>query len=1231
MATLKDLFTYPSESPTNFTNETYFAAVFDAGYFVSGNKYQIKFVGTTDFTAIGASGNTVGLIFTATGAGSGTGTAYDIASGLLGKFQNLKDETYKAIPGSLSVSTRDQLMQGASRFINYFENVKDTANKLNVFDFYSHPILQGNLRTINAQNIASATSSAGETTLTFGSAHGFLANDQVLCTGFNGAMAQLNGQVMFVVLVDATNLKLSFTSGGGDIYDPDTQTAEITLDMQHVNHYYTSAHSGAQSTIIDKTVTLDLANWAGTETITALDDGTGVLINDVDTNGTDLESQTLYAKSIGGTLYELFEDSALTNPKKSSEITTFNVDSIVGHAVVNVPQPVSGLGQTQFKSVSAGTIGSGFVQHDPRTYFNKGEPFIIQEIGTTDFTAVGASANTVGTTFISTTDSYSGTGKVSSARAHVLRQIPAGIATNRDNEPVSSMDSYFWNLKTTTTLSSKQQFLRAQIGDQAVNLNYEYINYGSTPNPSNSIAIQSPTAISTNTAADHFLRTKQIADKNYNLLFEAGGGWDIQNLFNKYTHLTKDSDGNVTMCLLSDYYDTYRTVVEGTVPYPYKMLPDVKFTMPKRLWHNVKFFDGASFSTTSSRTMAGLSVPAKGTIGNQGGKPVLDPMDVYCKVSGGYVWIAGNQAFDSSVNNATKIFGMPDDYKGQVVLWDPAATIENFRTDASEYNNLNIMSKTSSTYDVNQFTVQANDTTVGDGSKPALVTHITADTSQHPVTKPDGTEYYASITLAALNHWLGTSYVNGNTFTIALSPCPYTDITHGATGYLNPGVGHFFSDNASPSQTNALPAGLDSLYPYEVNETIGNNPTHQFTYQHSGLAEFTSYYAPGLTTVKTQPTLFSLANDVTLQSQDFGSVNVSFLFEGLSVATAGNLAPNGDKIYELDTVTIVNPGSQVYSYLNSSGATAYGLEIDANYYASGGTSARVYTSTGETKPTVALTADGSGYWSGATLDTSARGRFSTSATSGEPILLPIKALADAYTARTTTLVEQEETFDTEDKWISPAFNVDKEWPTNVYPQSAKITVNQPSTTNISQNGTKFVRSSGITRWQIEATYPPLTKAEFDKFHKVALAVQGQNIPFYFVIDRDNKKLFFNSGVTASTNQPVIIQEHNKSLFTIGGFDAHENSVFNEGEIIIFPSNSNGSLATIVNPANSNVFGETKIRLTHPNDTNFDLLGQKLYKDPFHVIVTLAEDNFEYTISTENYYYMTVKFDLDHWK
>jgi hypothetical protein len=56
-----------------------------AGSFVAGLSYTIASVGTTDFTAIGASTNTVGVTFKATGAGTGTGTAtlnakYDIGA-----------------------------------------------------------------------------------------------------------------------------------------------------------------------------------------------------------------------------------------------------------------------------------------------------------------------------------------------------------------------------------------------------------------------------------------------------------------------------------------------------------------------------------------------------------------------------------------------------------------------------------------------------------------------------------------------------------------------------------------------------------------------------------------------------------------------------------------------------------------------------------------------------------------------------------------------------------------------------------------------------------------------------------------------------------------------------------------------------------------------------------------------------------------------------------------------
>ncbi len=51
------------------------AATVTAGAFVVGRQYTILTVGTTSFTGIGASANTVGTVFIATGAGTGTGTA----------------------------------------------------------------------------------------------------------------------------------------------------------------------------------------------------------------------------------------------------------------------------------------------------------------------------------------------------------------------------------------------------------------------------------------------------------------------------------------------------------------------------------------------------------------------------------------------------------------------------------------------------------------------------------------------------------------------------------------------------------------------------------------------------------------------------------------------------------------------------------------------------------------------------------------------------------------------------------------------------------------------------------------------------------------------------------------------------------------------------------------------------------------------------------------------------
>jgi len=53
----------------NFTSAT-------AGAFVTGKSYKILVPGNTDYTLVGAANSTAGTIFTATGPGTGTGTAY---------------------------------------------------------------------------------------------------------------------------------------------------------------------------------------------------------------------------------------------------------------------------------------------------------------------------------------------------------------------------------------------------------------------------------------------------------------------------------------------------------------------------------------------------------------------------------------------------------------------------------------------------------------------------------------------------------------------------------------------------------------------------------------------------------------------------------------------------------------------------------------------------------------------------------------------------------------------------------------------------------------------------------------------------------------------------------------------------------------------------------------------------------------------------------------------------
>jgi len=83
-----------------------------AGLFTIGKYYKIKFIGTTNFTTIGALGNTIGLVFQATGVGAGTGTAYqarteqEVANTKIGNYYLRHIDTEQIVSGEYDIGDR---------------------------------------------------------------------------------------------------------------------------------------------------------------------------------------------------------------------------------------------------------------------------------------------------------------------------------------------------------------------------------------------------------------------------------------------------------------------------------------------------------------------------------------------------------------------------------------------------------------------------------------------------------------------------------------------------------------------------------------------------------------------------------------------------------------------------------------------------------------------------------------------------------------------------------------------------------------------------------------------------------------------------------------------------------------------------------------------------------------------------------------------------------------------
>ena len=277
-----------------------------------------------------------------------------------------------------------------------------------------------------------------------------------------------------------------------------------------------------------------------------------------------------------------------------------------------------------------------------------------------------------------------------------------------------------------------------------------------------------------------------------------------------------------------------------------------------------------------------------------------------------------------------------------------------------------------------------------------------------------------------------------------------------------------------------------------------------------------------------------------------------------------------------------------------------------------------------------ITQDASGYITGITADNPPTQRFASS----DVALLQIGTEADTYVPPSQTIAEQQDNFDTADEWASAGFDTRKVWPTNVTPATAEINYNSPTITNNSQSGIKYTRSVGHTKWTLDVTYPPMTSTDFKEFHAIAQAAQGQSIPFYFVLqNKDGASILWKTSYTnGTTTSPRVLSQADAgdSTLLLEGFPSFQNKAMTIGEVFIDGTNENGNLHTSINQADANAYGEAKVRMPYPLRGG-QSAGQFIYKNPYHAVVTLADDNFSYSIDQNGYYYVSVQFDLDGWK
>ena len=333
--------------------------------------------------------------------------------------------------------------------------------------------------------------------------------------------------------------------------------------------------------------------------------------------------------------------------------------------------------------------------------------------------------------------------------------------------------------------------------------------------------------------------------------------------------------------------------------------------------------------------------------------------------------------------------------------------------------------------------------------------------------------------------------------------------------------------------------------------------------------------------------------------------------------------------YEVGAVDIYLPGNETFTYQDANNNTQNGCKFIDQWFP-GDTSATALDSD-ESLPDGSIITLSNGRVSGSSLPEGPhdnRGNFDTSTTR----MFTLDDADDLYVAPTQTIAEQQDNWEFATQWDSTGSGAPKSWPKHVSPSGAKVTYNTPTQVSVSQGGVKYARGSGFTRWQLEVSYPPMSKEDFAAFHTTAQLAQGQYMPFYFDLrSHSGENILFDYHKAGVQTQSRVKTDSNlDKTILLEGFTANTTGALTQGELLIVGDTDNGGVNTVAVTQDANAFGEVLAKFTFiPTSTKSH--GQMVYADPAHVIVTMSQNGFEYEVDTAERYYMTVKFDLDYWK